>query len=71
LSSNNITGDMPDLPLEDKFVEQRRVIKFWIDHCANLEQDRDKWKRLFVQLYEQNSGVTDEMMHEYRATKKT
>jgi hypothetical protein len=69
--SNNDTGNMPDLPVNQQLVEQRRVIKFWVDHCANLEYDRDKWKRLFIQLYDQNAGVTDEMMYEYRATKKT
>lgn len=69
--SNNATGNMPDLPVEQKSLEQRRVIKFWIDHSNSLENERDKWKRLFVELYEKNAGVTDEMLHEYRATKKT
>jgi hypothetical protein len=36
--SNNTTGEMPDLPIEQKSLEQRRVIKFWIDYCHSLEE---------------------------------
>ena len=37
--------------------------------CELLEIDRDNWKRMFMQMYEQNSGVTDEMMWAYRNEK--
>jgi hypothetical protein len=48
--SNNITGDMPDLPLEGKFIEQRRVIKFWIDHCHGLEEKNQVLKKELAEL---------------------
>jgi len=33
---------------------------------AELEEDRNKWKRLFLTMYQSNNGVTDEMMWAYR-----
>ena len=42
----NEKGFMPDLPISEQIIEQRKVIKFWIDHCAALEKDRDKWKEV-------------------------
>jgi hypothetical protein len=29
--------EMPDLPPAEKSAEQRRALKFWVDHCARLE----------------------------------
>jgi|688.fasta_scaffold1217682_1 hypothetical protein len=48
--SNNITGDMPDLPIEQRSIEQRRVIKFWIDHCHNLEEKNQVLKKELAEL---------------------
>jgi hypothetical protein len=31
-----------------------------------LRADSDRWKRLFIELYPKNNGVTDEMMWTYR-----
>lgn len=42
--SDNTTGNMPDLPVNQQLVEQRRVIKFWVDHCANLERINQELK---------------------------
>ena len=39
---------MPDLPINDQVLEQRRVIKFWIDHCRKLEKDNEKLKEDLV-----------------------
>ena len=61
----NEKGFMPDLPISEQIVEQRKVIKFWIDHCAALEKERDKWKRLFIQGYE-SDATSDEAMWAYR-----
>ena len=33
---------------------------------TKLEKDRDFWKRIFLDMYEANAGVTDEMMFAYR-----
>ena len=33
---------------------------------SELEKDRDRWKRLFLTMYKDNNGVTDEMMWAYR-----
>lgn len=30
--------EMPDLPPEQKRIEERRALKFWIDHCHALEE---------------------------------
>lgn len=30
--------EMPDLPIEQKSVEQRKVIQFWINHSSVLEK---------------------------------
>jgi len=30
--------EMPDLPPEQKRIEERRALKFWIDHCHTLEE---------------------------------
>ena len=30
--------EMPDLPPEQKRIEDRRNIKFWVDHCRTLEE---------------------------------
>ena len=35
---------MPDLPVADQVVEQRRVIKFWIERCKSLEEENEKLK---------------------------
>jgi hypothetical protein len=29
--------EMPDLPPAEKSAEQRRALKFWVDHSARLE----------------------------------
>ena len=34
-----------------------------------LEEDRNRWKRMFLQMYQDNAGVTDEMMWAYRKEK--
>jgi len=39
--------NMPDLSDSEQISEQRKVIRFWIDHCHSLE---DKIKDLQFQL---------------------
>jgi hypothetical protein len=41
-------NEMPDLPLDKKFDEQRKVIKFWIDRCHYLEKLLDEQKRIIA-----------------------
>ena len=36
------------------------------DEIERLQEDRDKWKSLFIEMYSQGAGVTDEMMWAYR-----
>ena len=48
--SDNTTGNMPDLPVNQQLVEQRRVIKFWIDHCHNLEEKNQVLKKELAEL---------------------
>ena len=45
---------MPNLTEPEQINEQRKVIKFWIDHCSILEKeieslrlDRDKWREAY------------------------
>jgi len=54
--SDNITGEMPDLPIEQKSIEQRRVIKFWIDHCHGLEEQNQVLKKELAELRSAISG---------------
>ena len=38
------------------------------DEIERLRADHDKWKRLFLEMYEKD-GTTDEMMYAYRKEK--
>ena len=38
------------------------------DEIERLREDRDKWKRLFLEMYEKD-GTTNEMMYAYRKEK--
>ena len=42
---------MPDLPVADQVVEQRRVIKFWIERCKSLEEENEKLKEKVRSFY--------------------
>jgi len=42
---------MPDLPVGDQLLEQRRVIKFWIERCKNLEEENEKLKEKVRSFY--------------------
>jgi hypothetical protein len=39
------------------------------DEIERLRTDRDKWKYLFIEMYEKD-GTTDDMMHAYRKEKQ-
>lgn len=39
------------------------------DEIERLRVDRDKWKYLFIEMYEKD-GTTDDMMHAYRKEKQ-
>lgn len=54
-----------------KLMESREAHEKTQDELINMTADRDRWKRMFMKMYEDNAGVTDEMMHAYRATKNT
>jgi len=36
------------------------------DEIEHLRAESSRWKRLFIELYPKNNGVTDEMMWTYR-----
>jgi hypothetical protein len=42
---------MPDLPVGDQLLEQRRVIKFWIERCKDLEEENEKLKEKVRSFY--------------------
>jgi hypothetical protein len=42
--------EMPDLPPEQKREEERRALKFWIDHCHGLEEKLSQAKTEIAQL---------------------
>jgi hypothetical protein len=42
---------MPDLPVNDQLVEQRRVIKFWIEYCKKLEKENEQLKEKVRSFY--------------------
>ena len=42
---------MPDLPVGDQLLEQRKVIKFWIERCKKLEEENEKLKEKVRSFY--------------------
>jgi len=42
---------MPDLPVNKQLLEQRRVIKFWIERCKDLEEENEKLKEKVRSFY--------------------
>jgi hypothetical protein len=57
----------PDCELLEAYRDQwKKTSVRLIDQNYNLEKDRDHWKSLFLQMYSQSAGVTDEMMWAYR-----
>ena len=36
--------NMPDLPMDKQLQEQRRVIKFWVEHAKKLEKEVERLK---------------------------
>lgn len=42
---------MPDLPIGDQVLEQRRVIKFWVERCKELEDENEKLKEKIRAFY--------------------
>lgn len=45
--------NMPDLPLDKQLQEQRKVIKFWVEHCRKLEEENEKLKEKIRAFYGQ------------------
>lgn len=43
--------EMPDLPTEQKLQEQRKVIKFWVDRCKQLEKENEELKAKVMAFY--------------------
>jgi hypothetical protein len=57
----------PDCELLEAYRDQwKKTSVRLINQNYNLEKDRDYWKSLFLQMYSQSAGVTDEMMWAYR-----
>lgn len=46
-------NEMPDLDPISKSAEQRKAMKFWIDHCHHLEKLLDEQKRIIYTLQNQ------------------
>jgi hypothetical protein len=42
---------MPDLPVSDQVIEHRRVIKFWIERCKELEKENEQLKEKVRSFY--------------------
>ena len=52
-------SDQPDLTTDEQIVNQRSLIKFWVDHATRLEQENNQLKielekasQLVIQLRE-------------------
>lgn len=52
-------NEMPDLPVESKIIEQRKVIKFWIDNCHYLEKLLEEQKKIITGLQKQVKILQD------------
>ena len=46
-------NEMPDLDPVSKSKEQRKAMKFWIDHCHHLEKLLDEQKKIIYTLQKQ------------------
>ena len=55
--------------LRNKFGGQLPICAEAADEIERLRTDRDKWKYLFIEMYEKD-GTTDDMMHAYRKEKQ-
>jgi len=42
--------EMPDLPLEGKYVEIRKSLRFWVNQCKTLELEIERLKILNSEL---------------------
>ena len=54
---------MPDLPPSEKRSEERKQLKFWIEHCHNLEA-------MVSVLKEEISALKEELSNNESATKR-
>lgn len=59
LKRNPHDNDQPDLTIDEQIINQRSLIKFWIDHATRLEEQNNQLKieleqasQLVVQLRE-------------------
>jgi hypothetical protein len=59
LKREPLNSDQPDLTVNEQIVNQRSLIKFWIDHATRLEEQNNQLKieleeasQLVVQLRE-------------------
>lgn len=42
--------DMPDLTIEELVKNQKNLIKFWVDHCKNLEKENHSLRQEINEL---------------------
>lgn len=78
----NEQGYMPNLPVDEQNAEQRKVIKFWVDHCAGIEKENASLKNslnkfigacdfdLFGEIHDVHLGDLNEAMKSYRDTQE-
>jgi hypothetical protein len=55
--------EMPDLPPSEKRSEERKQLKFWIEHCHNLEA-------MVSALKEEISALKEELSNNESVTKR-
>jgi hypothetical protein len=44
LKREPLNSDQPDLTTNEQIVNQRSLIKFWVDHATRLEQENNRLK---------------------------
>lgn len=64
--SDDIVKQLAELAPTISREDGRGAITGAVGEIEYLRTDRDRWKRMFIQMYKDNAGVTNEMMWAYR-----
>ena len=66
MMSDDIVKQLAELAPTISREDGRGTVTGAASEIEYLRTDRDRWKRMFIQMYQENAGVTDEMMWAYR-----
>jgi hypothetical protein len=65
LKREPLNSDQPDLTTNEQILNQRSLIKFWIDHATRLEEQNNQLK-IELEQASQSAIMLRELMNESR-----